>query len=147
MPLFARLIDYETCLLFCMGTFHDIELMPLSNIIHTCAGEIQCEQPNNSLYTFTGNLIVENQTLPLSPNQVLLRVRMKTYIPTFIIFAICVVSLTNTNCNHTFVVLKKLLEYFRFSLSFTIAYIFAYCFVIFLPFRSYTNRIKVSFSH
>ncbi|XP_074589992.1 phospholipid-transporting ATPase 3-like [Curcuma longa] len=36
-------------------------------------GEIQCEQPNNSLYTFTGNLIVENQTLPLSPNQILLR--------------------------------------------------------------------------
>ncbi|XP_039146537.1 phospholipid-transporting ATPase 3 isoform X1 [Dioscorea cayenensis subsp. rotundata] len=36
-------------------------------------GEIQCEQPNNSLYTFTGNLIIENQTLPLSPNQILLR--------------------------------------------------------------------------
>jgi len=38
------------------------------------AGEIQCEQPNNSLYTFTGNLITQKQTLPLSPNQVLLRV-------------------------------------------------------------------------
>ncbi|XAR64986.1 Phospholipid-translocating ATPase [Bertholletia excelsa] len=36
-------------------------------------GEIQCEQPNNSLYTFTGNLIIEKQTLPLSPNQLLLR--------------------------------------------------------------------------
>uniref|UniRef100_A0A0D9XJM8 Phospholipid-transporting ATPase n=1 Tax=Leersia perrieri TaxID=77586 RepID=A0A0D9XJM8_9ORYZ len=36
-------------------------------------GEIQCEQPNNSLYTFTGNLIVDKQTMPLSPNQVLLR--------------------------------------------------------------------------
>ncbi|XP_047318643.1 phospholipid-transporting ATPase 3-like isoform X2 [Impatiens glandulifera] len=36
-------------------------------------GEIQCEQPNNSLYTFTGNLIVDKQTLPLSPNQILLR--------------------------------------------------------------------------
>nr|GEX60240.1 phospholipid-transporting ATPase 3 [Tanacetum cinerariifolium] len=36
-------------------------------------GEIQCEQPNNSLYTFTGNLIVQNQTLPLGPNQILLR--------------------------------------------------------------------------
>uniref|UniRef100_A0A0E0IS03 Phospholipid-transporting ATPase n=1 Tax=Oryza nivara TaxID=4536 RepID=A0A0E0IS03_ORYNI len=32
-------------------------------------GEIQCEQPNNSLYTFTGNLIVDKQTMPLSPNQ------------------------------------------------------------------------------
>ncbi|VVA90796.1 unnamed protein product [Arabis nemorensis] len=36
-------------------------------------GEIQCEQPNNSLYTFTGNLIVQKQTLPLSPDQLLLR--------------------------------------------------------------------------
>ncbi|XP_058073822.1 phospholipid-transporting ATPase 3 isoform X2 [Magnolia sinica] len=36
-------------------------------------GEIQCEQPNNSLYTFTGNLITQKQTLPLSPNQILLR--------------------------------------------------------------------------
>ncbi|XAR53186.1 Phospholipid-translocating ATPase [Bertholletia excelsa] len=36
-------------------------------------GEIQCEQPNNSLYTFTGNLIIEEQTLALGPNQLLLR--------------------------------------------------------------------------
>ncbi|TYH73969.1 hypothetical protein ES332_D05G365900v1 [Gossypium tomentosum] len=36
-------------------------------------GEVQCEQPNNSLYTFTGNLVVDNQTMPLSPNQILLR--------------------------------------------------------------------------
>lgn len=39
-------------------------------------GEVQCEQPNNSLYTFTGNLIIDDQTLPLSPNQLLLRVRI-----------------------------------------------------------------------
>ncbi|XP_071740152.1 phospholipid-transporting ATPase 3-like [Rutidosis leptorrhynchoides] len=36
-------------------------------------GEMQCEQPNNSLYTFTGNLVLQNQTLPLGPNQILLR--------------------------------------------------------------------------
>ncbi|KAH7279146.1 hypothetical protein KP509_37G007200 [Ceratopteris richardii] len=36
-------------------------------------GEIQCEQPNNSLYTFTGNLIIGKQTLPVTPNQLLLR--------------------------------------------------------------------------
>ncbi|KAH9609171.1 hypothetical protein KSS87_002397 [Heliosperma pusillum] len=36
-------------------------------------GEVQCEQANNSLYTFTGNLIFQQQTLPLSPNQLLLR--------------------------------------------------------------------------
>ncbi|KAE8698884.1 Phospholipid-transporting ATPase 3 [Hibiscus syriacus] len=38
-----------------------------------CFCEVQCEQPNNSLYTFTGNLVIDNQTLPLSPNQILLR--------------------------------------------------------------------------
>ncbi|PHU02747.1 Phospholipid-transporting ATPase 3 [Capsicum chinense] len=36
-------------------------------------GEVQCEQPNNSLYTFAGNLISQKQTLPLGPNQLLLR--------------------------------------------------------------------------
>ncbi|XP_010255676.1 PREDICTED: phospholipid-transporting ATPase 3-like [Nelumbo nucifera] len=52
-------------------------------------GEIQCEQPNNSLYTFTGNLIVKKQTLPLSPNQILLRgcsLRNTEYIVGAVIF-------------------------------------------------------------
>ncbi|KAJ6846578.1 phospholipid-transporting ATPase 3 isoform X2 [Iris pallida] len=52
-------------------------------------GEIQCEQPNNSLYTFTGNLIIQNQTLPLSSNQLLLRgcsLRNTEYIVAAIIF-------------------------------------------------------------
>ncbi|GAQ83484.1 phospholipid-transporting ATPase 3 [Klebsormidium nitens] len=34
---------------------------------------IECELPNNSLYTFVGNLMVGKQVLPLSPNQILLR--------------------------------------------------------------------------
>ncbi|KAK2994397.1 hypothetical protein RJ640_029512 [Escallonia rubra] len=52
-------------------------------------GEVQCEQPNNSLYTFTGNLIIEKQTLPLSPNQILLRgcsLRNTEYIVGTVIF-------------------------------------------------------------
>ncbi|XP_008803426.2 LOW QUALITY PROTEIN: phospholipid-transporting ATPase 3 [Phoenix dactylifera] len=52
-------------------------------------GEMQCEQPNNSLYTFTGNLIIEKQTLPLSPNQLLLRgcsLRNTEYIVGAVIF-------------------------------------------------------------
>ncbi|KAL3636306.1 Phospholipid-transporting ATPase 3 [Castilleja foliolosa] len=52
-------------------------------------GELQCEQPNNSLYTFTGNLIVDKQTLPLSPNQLLLRgcsLRNTEYIVGTVIF-------------------------------------------------------------
>ncbi|KAL0732595.1 hypothetical protein Bca4012_008804 [Brassica carinata] len=52
-------------------------------------GEVQCEQPNNSLYTFTGNLIVEKQTLPLSPDQLLLRgcsLRNTEYIVGAVIF-------------------------------------------------------------
>ncbi|KAL0408647.1 UNVERIFIED_CONTAM: Phospholipid-transporting ATPase 3 [Sesamum radiatum] len=52
-------------------------------------GEVQCEQPNNSLYTFTGNLIISKQTLPLSPNQLLLRgcsLRNTDYIVGAVIF-------------------------------------------------------------
>ncbi|KAL1807211.1 hypothetical protein ACET3Z_030279 [Daucus carota] len=52
-------------------------------------GEVQCEQPNNSLYTFTGNLILQKQTLPLSPNQILLRgcsLRNTKYIVGCVIF-------------------------------------------------------------
>ncbi|XP_020521908.1 phospholipid-transporting ATPase 3 isoform X2 [Amborella trichopoda] len=52
-------------------------------------GEIQCEQPNNSLYTFTGNLIIGKQTLPISPNQILLRgcsLRNTEYIVGAVIF-------------------------------------------------------------
>uniref|UniRef100_N1QPZ3 Phospholipid-transporting ATPase 3 n=1 Tax=Aegilops tauschii TaxID=37682 RepID=N1QPZ3_AEGTA len=52
-------------------------------------GEIQCEQPNNSLYTFTGNLIVDKQTIPISPNQILLRgcsLRNTEYIVAVVIF-------------------------------------------------------------
>eukprot|EP00884_Botryococcus_braunii_P001875 jgi/Botrbrau1/11689/Bobra.0195s0020.1 len=35
--------------------------------------QVNCEQPNSSLYTFTGNLIDGKKTLSLSPNQLLLR--------------------------------------------------------------------------
>nr|GMD18237.1 phospholipid-transporting ATPase 3 [Ipomoea batatas] len=53
------------------------------------ACEIQCEEPNNSLYTFTGNLLTQSQTLPLSPNQLLLRgcsLRNTDYIVGVVIF-------------------------------------------------------------
>ncbi|KAH7515836.1 hypothetical protein FEM48_Zijuj10G0068500 [Ziziphus jujuba var. spinosa] len=52
-------------------------------------GEVQCEQPNNSLYTFTGNLIIQKQTVPLTPNQILLRgcsLRNTEYIVGAVIF-------------------------------------------------------------
>ncbi|MFS7958698.1 putative P-type phospholipid transporter [Helianthus anomalus] len=52
-------------------------------------GEIQCEQPNNSLYTFTGNLILQKQTIPIGPNQILLRgcnLRNTEYIVGAVIF-------------------------------------------------------------
>lgn len=34
---------------------------------------VECELPNSSLYTFTGNLIMDGVVHPLTPNQVLLR--------------------------------------------------------------------------
>ncbi|XP_059316658.1 phospholipid-transporting ATPase 3-like isoform X3 [Lycium ferocissimum] len=54
-----------------------------------CEREVQCEQPNNSLYTFAGNLIIQKQTLPLGPNQLLLRgcsLRNTQYIVGAVIF-------------------------------------------------------------
>ncbi|KAI3516355.1 hypothetical protein L1887_15270 [Cichorium endivia] len=52
-------------------------------------GEIHCEQPNNSLYTFTGNLLLQKQTVPIGPNQILLRgcsLRNTEYIVGTVIF-------------------------------------------------------------
>lgn len=52
-------------------------------------GEIQCEQPNNSLYTFIGNLVIGKQTLPVTPNQLLLRgcsLRNTEYIVGVVVF-------------------------------------------------------------
>lgn len=58
----------------------------LMNILYLIAGEVQCEQPNNSLYTFTGNLIIDKQTLPLTPSHILLRVRYLFLISYFYLF-------------------------------------------------------------
>lgn len=52
-------------------------------------GKIECEHPNNSLYTFIGNLVIGKQTLPLTPNQILLRgcsLRNTEYIVGAVIF-------------------------------------------------------------
>ncbi|KAH7841784.1 hypothetical protein Vadar_034342 [Vaccinium darrowii] len=53
-------------------------------------GEVTCEHPNNSVYTFTGNLIIESQTVPLSSAQLLLRgcsLRNTEYITGAVIFS------------------------------------------------------------
>ncbi|KAF7132165.1 hypothetical protein RHSIM_Rhsim09G0116600 [Rhododendron simsii] len=53
-------------------------------------GEVTCEHPNNSIYTFNGNLIIEGQTLPLSSHQLLQRgchLRNTEYITGAVIFA------------------------------------------------------------
>lgn len=67
-------------------------------------GEVQCEQPNNSLYTFAGNLIIQKQTLPLGPNQLLLRVPF----PMFLFFFFCLsVSLSLSFLQRLWLVLSK----------------------------------------
>ena len=59
-------------------------------------GEVQCEQPNASLYTFTGNLMLappvapDQQTIPLSQASLLLRgssLRNTKYVYGTVIFA------------------------------------------------------------
>ncbi len=65
------------------------------HLIHM-QGEIRCEQPNASLYTFTGNLMLsppfakEEQTVPLSQASLLLRgssLRNTKYVFGTVIFA------------------------------------------------------------
>lgn len=59
-------------------------------------GEVRCEQPNASLYTFTGNLVLsppvvqEEQTVPLSQASLLLRgssLRNTKYVLGTVVFA------------------------------------------------------------
>lgn len=65
----------------------DVSLVSiLMNVLFLIAGEVQCEQPNNSLYTFTGNLIIDKQTLPLTPNEIMLRVWYVIYFSYFYLF-------------------------------------------------------------
>ncbi|KAG0583093.1 hypothetical protein KC19_3G108700 [Ceratodon purpureus] len=53
-------------------------------------GKIRCEDPNTSLYTFVGNLEYNEETLPLGPQQILLRdskLRNTPFIYGVVIFA------------------------------------------------------------
>ncbi|KAK3272899.1 hypothetical protein CYMTET_18832 [Cymbomonas tetramitiformis] len=50
---------------------------------------VECEHPNNRLYTFTGNLIIDGEKESLGPNQILLRgcsLRNTSYIEGIVIF-------------------------------------------------------------
>lgn len=79
------------CFQSCLYGFSWFIFLPGS--VYFYPGEVHCEQPNNSLYTFTGNLIIQHQTLPLSPNQLLLRVRYNLLIIFLIVkrlFAHCI---------------------------------------------------------
>lgn len=42
--------------------------------IHSFKAEFSCEGPNNRLYNFEGTLKTEEESVPMGPNQVLLRV-------------------------------------------------------------------------
>lgn len=69
------------------------------NLDERLTGEVQCEQPNNSLYTFTGNLIVDKQTIPLSPNQLLLRVSFFFFLPHVLSLSLCIINRTEFACS------------------------------------------------
>ncbi len=43
-------------------------------------GVLKSEQPNNSLYTYEGVIELNGKELPLTPNQLLLRVNVDLYI-------------------------------------------------------------------
>lgn len=96
-------------------------------------GELQCEQPNNSLYTFTGNLVIESQTLPLSPNQILLRVSSSLAFPWFFSKILDnVYPLVCLSCSHTYCIFKNhVLVYFDNLLPFYLLLLWTCHFEIF----------------
>jgi hypothetical protein len=42
----------------------------------TLKATVSCEQPNDSLYTFKGNVTIGDDTVPVAVEQILLRVRI-----------------------------------------------------------------------
>ena len=44
--------------------------MPAQAPLECAKLQVECELPNSSLYTFTGNMLLAGETLALSPNQV-----------------------------------------------------------------------------
>ncbi|KAF3780228.1 Phospholipid-transporting ATPase 3 [Nymphaea thermarum] len=79
-------------------------------------GEIQCEQPNNSLYTFTGNLIMEKQTLPLTPNQGC-SLRNTEYIVGAVIFTGHETKVEYIFSDKTGTLTRNLMEFFKCSIG------------------------------
>lgn len=66
---------------------NNLSMLSIIVILHE-AGVIVCEHPNNSLYTFTGNLEISKQTIPITPNQILLRVSLNFAAISIISFAV-----------------------------------------------------------
>ncbi|KAL5067458.1 hypothetical protein RYX36_018345 [Vicia faba] len=76
-------------------------------------GEIQCEQPNNSLYTFTGNLLIQKQTLPLpKPDSF---ASMPCFFPSLCCLCYHVVALSIIHKLAIIVAFDRLLECFFFG--------------------------------
>ncbi|KAJ1516593.1 hypothetical protein HMI54_011154 [Coelomomyces lativittatus] len=66
-------LDGETNLKIKQGRKETSKLLSPEQV-NSLAGRIESEQPNNSLYTFEGRLQLETgETIPLDPNQILLR--------------------------------------------------------------------------
>lgn len=59
--------------------------LPLTNTMESLNDlkiEVNCEQPNESLYTFKGNVIMGQDTVPVAVEQILLRVRISNRLTT-----------------------------------------------------------------
>ncbi|CAN8032995.1 unnamed protein product, partial [Ixodes persulcatus] len=82
-------LDGETNLKIRQGLPQTAEMLTTKDL-RTMSGYVECELPNRHLYEFTGNIRVNNlKTLPLSPDQILLRGAMlknTTWVFGFVIY-------------------------------------------------------------
>lgn len=82
-------LDGETNLKIRQGLPQTAEMLTTKDL-RTMSGYVECELPNRHLYEFTGNIKMNNlKTLPLSPDQILLRGAMlknTTWVFGFVIY-------------------------------------------------------------
>lgn len=69
----TKSLDGETNLKIRLVNQDITDIVTTPQAVQTIQGDMTCEKPNASLYTFTGNLKLNTKTIPLRPEHLILR--------------------------------------------------------------------------